>query len=78
MAYTHIEHGLAFYNPQEHSVHTLLYCVDDPGVCGQAFAAKALWFLGYSEQAVGRSDAAITQAAEGLPPAVGGDLRLVH
>jgi predicted ATPase len=54
-AYTRIEHGLAFDNPQDHSVDTMFYDLDDPGVCGQAFAAKALWFLGYPDRLSGEA-----------------------
>ena len=58
----HIEQGLALYDPQKHKHHAFLYGGHDPGVCGGAFAAPVLWQLGYPDQALQRSQDALSLA----------------
>jgi predicted ATPase len=54
----HAEQGIALYDPTRHGGHTHLYG-QDPGVACRAFAAVALWLLGYPDQAVQRSREAV-------------------
>ncbi|MBI3798578.1 MAG: AAA family ATPase [Deltaproteobacteria bacterium] len=63
LAQDHMMQGIALYNPQEHSplVSGLL---QDPGVSCLCFAARALWLLGYPDQALQRSYDALTLAEE--------------
>lgn len=63
-ALTHLEAGSAHYDPRQH--HTLAFqSGQDPGVACLAFAARALWILGYPDQAVQRAQAAL-QCAQNL------------
>jgi predicted ATPase len=57
----HAEHGVALYDAQQHRAHAFLYG-DDPGVGCLSYAALALWFLGYADQALERIRAALTLA----------------
>jgi predicted ATPase len=57
----HSECGVALYDTQQHRAHALLYG-DDPGVGCLSYAALALWFLGYADQALERIHAALTLA----------------
>jgi DNA-binding NtrC family response regulator/predicted ATPase/class 3 adenylate cyclase len=66
-ARAHLEQGIALYDPQQHCAHTFLYG-EDPGVGCRAFAARALWSLGYPEQALQRSREALTLARELAQP----------
>ena len=59
----HLEQGIALYDPQQHRSHAFLYG-EDPGVVSLSFAACALWFLGYPDQALKRSHEALTLAQE--------------
>jgi predicted ATPase len=56
-----LEQGIALYNSQERRSSGVL---DDPAVYCLSFAAYALWFLGYPDQALQRSDEALTLAQE--------------
>jgi predicted ATPase len=58
-----LQRGIALYDPQQHRSHAFLYG-QDPGVGCRIFAAWALWFLGYPEQAVKQSQEALTLAQE--------------
>jgi predicted ATPase/class 3 adenylate cyclase len=57
-AQEHLTQGSALYDPQQHRSHGFL----DPGVFCLSFAALVLWLLGYPEQALQRSQAALTLA----------------
>jgi predicted ATPase len=62
-ARTHLEHVLALYNPQQHRSYTLLYG-QDPGATSLSWAAQALWYLGYPNQALQMGQQAVTLAQE--------------
>ena len=62
-AHEHLDHGIALYNPQEHHSLTFVYG-QDPGVACLNHSAWALWFRGYPEQALQRSQEAVTLAQE--------------
>jgi predicted ATPase len=66
-ARTHLEQSIALYNPQQHRTLAFLYGLD-PGVMCLNFAALTLWHLGYPEQALTRSQEAISLAQELLHP----------
>lgn len=61
----HLEKGIAIYNAQNHRASSAL---DDPAVYCLSFAAYALWFLGYPDQALQKSSAALTLAQEASRP----------
>ena len=50
-AHEHLEQGRALYDAQQHRSLALLYG-DNPGVTCHSFAALALWFRGYPDQAL--------------------------
>src|SRR4029434_10673119 len=58
------EQGIALYDPQKHRHHAFRYGGHDPGVCCRYQAAEALWFLGYPDQALRRSQNSLTLARE--------------
>ena len=62
-ARTHLEQGIALYDPQQHRAHVFHYG-NDSGVGCRAFGAEALWVLGYPDQALRRLDEALTWAQE--------------
>jgi predicted ATPase len=57
----HIEHSLALDDSQEDQAHAFLFGMD-LGVFCRAWAAHALWHLGYPDQALTMSHAALTRA----------------
>jgi predicted ATPase len=57
------EQGLALYDPQQHRSHVFLYG-NDARVGGLSFASGALWYLGYPDQALQRSQEALAWAQE--------------
>ncbi|MBL7183248.1 MAG: AAA family ATPase [Anaerolineae bacterium] len=59
----HLEHVIAFYDPQQHHALTFTYG-SDPGVACLSWASWALWFLGYPEQALKRSQEVLALAQE--------------
>jgi predicted ATPase len=59
----HFEQGIALYDRQQHRAHAFRYG-QDPGVICHAYAALTLWWLGYPEQALRRSQQAVTLARE--------------
>jgi class 3 adenylate cyclase/predicted ATPase len=67
LARTHLEEGLALYDPQQHRTLALLYG-HDPGVCCRGVAGIALWLLGYPDQARRQQQAAYTLAQEVAHP----------
>jgi predicted ATPase len=63
-ARAHQEQALALYDPKQHHSLAFLWQGYDPGVDTFAHAAWVLWYLGYPEQALRRSQQAITLAQE--------------
>ncbi len=63
LARAYLEQGMALYDAQQHHSHAFLY-VRDPGVDCYSYAAWVLWLLGYPDQALQRSTAALTLARE--------------
>jgi adenylate cyclase len=64
-ARTHLEEGIALYDPQQfHSLLFLSGSPGDPGVVCRGFAAWTLWMLGYPDQAVKRSNEALILAQQ--------------
>jgi predicted ATPase len=62
-ARAHLEPMIAFYEPQHH--HALVFlCGSDPGPSALAYDACCLWYLGYPEQALKRSQEALALARE--------------
>jgi predicted ATPase len=59
----HLERGLTFYDSQQHGSLAFLYGYD-PGVGCLSRVARVLWPLGYPEQALRRSQEALTLAQE--------------
>ncbi|MBI3800143.1 MAG: AAA family ATPase, partial [Deltaproteobacteria bacterium] len=57
----HLEQGIALYSPQQ---RRSLASVQDPVVVCLAYAAWALWHLGYPDQALKRSEEALVLAQE--------------
>jgi predicted ATPase len=60
-ARAHFDQAMALYDPHQHRSHAFLYG-SDPGVTCLSYAPMALWLLGYPEQALERSHAALTLA----------------
>jgi class 3 adenylate cyclase/tetratricopeptide (TPR) repeat protein len=61
-ARTHLEQGIALYDPQQHHALALRYGGFDPATCSLAYAGWTLWMLGYADQALQRGDEALTLA----------------
>jgi len=66
-AYKHAKQGIALYDPQQHRSHVFLYG-QDPGVYCQLWAAVDLWFLGYPDQSLQRSQAMLALAHDAAHP----------
>ena len=62
-ARAHAEQAIALYDPQQHRTYLVSYG-NDSGVACRCCAASALWVLGYPDQALERSGAALTLAQE--------------
>jgi serine/threonine protein kinase/predicted ATPase/predicted transcriptional regulator len=62
----HVEQASVLYDPKRHRTHAFMFG-QDPGVICKAFGAVALWILGYPDQAVQQSDAALAMS-ENLSP----------
>src|SRR5215510_12709152 len=60
----HLEQGRRLYELERHRTHTALYSGHDPGVCCHVIAGQALWLLGYPDQAVASSQAALDLAQQ--------------
>jgi predicted ATPase/DNA-binding SARP family transcriptional activator len=60
-ARTHLEHMIAFYEPQHHGPLIFLSGADG-GLSAMAYHALCLWALGYPDQASKQSEEALTQA----------------
>ena len=63
-ARAHQEQGLRLYDPHRHRVHAALYSGHDPGVCCRYRAGPTLWLLGFPDQAVASSQAALALAQQ--------------
>src|SRR5215468_1484865 len=63
LARAHLEQGLALYNSQEHRTLAFRYSLDLKVWC-LSYVAWPLWLLGYPDQALTRSNEAITLAQE--------------
>jgi predicted ATPase len=63
LARTHMEQGLALYDPEQHRALAVLFG-HDPGVCCRGGAAVALWLLGYPDRALRELRAAQTLAQD--------------
>jgi len=57
MARSHVEAGIACYDPHQHPVDTFFHYLADPGMTLRAYAAPLVWCLGYPEQALAQLDA---------------------
>ncbi|MCL4299000.1 MAG: AAA family ATPase [Anaerolineae bacterium] len=63
LAKQYLEQSLALYDPQQHHAHATLYG-QDPGVALLSTGSWTLWHLGYHNQALQWSQAALTLAQE--------------
>jgi class 3 adenylate cyclase/predicted ATPase len=59
----HLEQGMALYDPRRHRAYVLLHG-EDPGVLCLGFTSLMLTLLGYPEQALRKSQEALTLARE--------------
>jgi predicted ATPase len=59
----HLEQGIALYDPPQHRALTF-GAIQHPGVACLAFVARVLWTMGFPDQALQRSDSALTLARE--------------
>jgi predicted ATPase/DNA-binding winged helix-turn-helix (wHTH) protein len=59
----HLERGLTLYDPEQHRAFASLYGQDQGVIC-RSWAALTLWSLGYPDQALRHSRAALTLAQE--------------
>lgn len=62
-AQKHLEQSMALYDPRHHRTHVLLFG-QDQGVACLSFQVWNLWHLGYPDQALNKSRAALTLAHE--------------
>jgi predicted ATPase len=67
-ARAHQDQGLRLYDPQRHRPHIWLYTGHDAGVCCRYRAAPVLWLLGYPDQALASSLAALALAQQVAHP----------
>src|SRR5262249_55984565 len=58
-----LEQGIALYDPQQHRSHAFLYGSDSGTACLSELS-MVLWCLGYPDQALKRSHAALALAGE--------------
>ena len=66
-AHTHFTQGVALYDPQQHRAAAFLYG-EDAGVVCRSYAPWTLWYLGYPEQGLTRSQEAVTLAQQMAHP----------
>jgi predicted ATPase len=64
---THAEQGLALYDPQQHRTLIFLHG-DDPEVTCGCWAALALWYLGYPDQALEKISKTLRSARDFMHP----------
>jgi class 3 adenylate cyclase/tetratricopeptide (TPR) repeat protein len=62
-AHAHLEQGVALYDPQ-HYRSQAFHTGNDPGVGCLSYMSWVLWFLGYPDQALQRSQEALTLAQQ--------------
>jgi len=60
----HAERGIALYSLDEHRNHAFLYGGHDPGVCCRVNSGISSWLLGYADQALEKTQDALTLAEE--------------
>jgi len=63
-AMPHFDEGLRLYDPQRHQALASRYAGHDGGVCGRSHLSLTLWTLGSPDQAVRRSEEALSLARE--------------
>src|SRR5262249_41655324 len=63
-----LEQGIALYDPQQHHSLVFLYEGRDPGVACRSVVAASLWYLGYPDQALKRTQEALTLEHEQSHP----------
>jgi predicted ATPase/DNA-binding winged helix-turn-helix (wHTH) protein len=61
-ARTHVEQGIALYDPQQHATVQTTHGPGNHGVRGHAMWSRLLWVLGYPDQALRRGHEALTMA----------------
>jgi class 3 adenylate cyclase/predicted ATPase len=66
-AHTHLAQGIALYDPQQHRASAFLYGLDH-GVTCHRNDAWALWYLGYPDQGLTQSQAAVRLAQQIMHP----------
>ncbi len=66
-AHTHFAQGIALYDSQQHRAAAFMYG-EDLGVYCRSFSASTLWCLGYPDQALARSQEALTLAQQVAHP----------
>ncbi len=62
-ARSHLEEGIAHYNPAQRSI-PVFRAGQDPGVACRFYAALTLWLLGYPDQALARAQDGLVLATE--------------
>jgi tetratricopeptide (TPR) repeat protein len=67
-ARAHLDASIALYDPERPRARPFSYSVADPGVAALSYGALTLWLLGYPEQALRKSQAALTLADSLLHP----------
>src|SRR5262249_18143756 len=60
----HVEQGIALYNPEQHRSLAFQSGIVDPGMGCRDIAAMSLWVLGHPDQALKRSQEALTLGHE--------------
>jgi predicted ATPase len=63
----HAEQAIALYDHEQHRSHAAHYG-HDPAVICLSYLGRALWVLGYPDQALARTEDALAQAAKGAHP----------
>ena len=66
-AYAHFTQGIALYDAQQHRASAFRYG-EDAGVLSHILDARALWYLGYPDQGLTRSQEAVTLAQQSAIP----------
>jgi class 3 adenylate cyclase/predicted ATPase len=61
-ARTHLEHGLTLFSAEEHYLEALREYGVNPRVSCLAYLGRALWSLGYPDQALARNEEAVEEA----------------
>ena len=61
VARSHLEQGISLYDPQQHNSHAFVYG-QDPGVVCLSWVSWVAWVLGYPDQALQKTHAALARA----------------